>query len=194
LPQGYASRLDRTDRDEAELVATAAKDGMTRGNRNREAIIYPPDEKIEKVEMGDGGDSDVWPVHRDRSVPLGLCTSKVAGMFIPPAVQDLQGRSRQRYTYSWSVDTGRKIISNAMGPTPRILERMAVSKAVRVALLRMAYDNRACEYAVDRDSWFIDVTAKWWWKCRLVGFSAQGVVGVGSTKPSRANEDFRLAR
>jgi hypothetical protein len=183
LPPGYAIRLDRLDRDEAEFVATSDQNGL-QVQTGPAAIVYRPDQVVD-------GSYAVHARFTEIEVPTGHLEGY--GLFI--GGQDLQG-DRQRYTYFLVRGDGRYIVKQRHGAdAPEISDGWQSSKAVRVATVRNGDMTNELAIAVDRGELRFSCNGEPVAEMPVGDLSTQGVVGVRVNHNLHVRiQDFHLER
>ena len=122
LPAGYALRLDRRNRDQADFVVSASGDGDLLVRTGPAGILYRPDQTV------DAGGYTLQA--RFTEIDSAMGHREGFGLFIGG---DRLGGDAQRYIYFLVRGDGRYLIKERNGPSTRELSNgWQLSEAVRV--------------------------------------------------------------
>lgn len=124
LPEGFALRLDRSNRNPADFRVTRGERGVE-VRTGPSGILYRPDQSV------DAGDFTVSATFTELGAPMGH--REGFGLFI--GGQGLEGPD-QRYTYFLVRADGRYVIKHRVGSSTEEISRgWVASEAVRVAAM-----------------------------------------------------------
>ena len=167
LPDGFALRLDRPNRDPTEFVATS-DDAVLRVRTGPAGIIYRPDQ------VADGTRYTARARFTEIDAPIGH--REGFGLFI--GGQDLED-DRQRYTYFLVRGDGRYLIKHRDGPsTLEVTNGWELSAAVHVPSAEARDVANELAITVDGDRVRFSCNGEPVADIPIGDLSTQGVVGV----------------
>jgi hypothetical protein len=167
LPEGFALRLDRPNRDPADFRVTNGERGLE-VRTGPSGILYRPDQSV------DVGDFTVSATFTELGAPMG----HREGFGLVIGGQGLEGPD-QRYTYFLVRADGRYVIKNRVGPwTEEITDGWVPSEAVRVAAMEDGDISNDLSVSVVGDRVRFSCNGAEVAEVPAAGLSIHGVLGV----------------